>query len=117
MSLQFIRDVGVYVPDKDAVKFTAVDGRLAILCYARRSSLIALGCEPMDDADKLCTVFERQRAVFERTATQIYKTRCAADIVIQLRDLREMQAGDCLGGEAPLSEPSARRTRSMPASK
>jgi hypothetical protein len=43
MSLQFTGEAGIYIPGKDAVKFTAVDCDLAITCCVRRSTLIALG--------------------------------------------------------------------------
>jgi hypothetical protein len=66
--LQFLGDVGVYIPSLDAIKFTAIRDGYAVGCYARRSALIAVGCHPFDDAAALCAAFEEHRQVFERAA-------------------------------------------------
>ena len=85
--LQFLGDIGVYVPSRDAIKFTAVRSGFPVECYVRRSALIAIGCQPSDDAAMLCTVFERQRALFERVAAAKYAQGTTGSIGIGFPDV------------------------------
>lgn len=59
MSLQFIGDAGVYFPERDAVKVTAIAGDS--VCYVTRSALEAIGCKPTDEAQHIVGQFEKRR--------------------------------------------------------
>jgi hypothetical protein len=60
MSLQFIGEAGVYLPQRDAVKITAIAGDSVVDCYVTRSALNAIGCESALAQDLLKT-FEARR--------------------------------------------------------
>jgi hypothetical protein len=51
MSLQFIGDAGIYLPERDAVKITAIAGDSAVDCYITRSALDAIGCSSAEALD------------------------------------------------------------------
>jgi hypothetical protein len=89
MSLRFTDEAGVYIPSKDAIKFTAVEQGAIVPCYVRRSTLIVLGCHPFADAEQLCSAFERQRALFEKTASEMHSTGRRGEIMIRYRDLQD----------------------------
>jgi hypothetical protein len=67
MSLRFVRDT-VYLPERDAVKTTALDGTQVVSCLATRSALIVLGCTDRDGADRMLEKFEHHRPMIERAA-------------------------------------------------
>jgi CheY-like chemotaxis protein len=66
--LRFVGDVGIYLPDRDAIVFTALDGRLAVACRARRSALTALGCSFRATPQELVDGFQSVRKFLERVA-------------------------------------------------
>ena len=45
MSLQFLSEVGVSLPRRDAIKFTALTPSSHIACYTTRSALAAIGTD------------------------------------------------------------------------
>ncbi len=67
MSLRFVRDT-VYLPDRDAVKTTALDGNRVVPCVATRSALIVLGCTHLDGPERMVTKFEQHRPMIESAA-------------------------------------------------
>jgi hypothetical protein len=89
MALQFLRDVGIYVPKIDAIKFTAVSKSGTVCCFAKRSSLVAVGCHPMDDPITLLHCFETNRTTFEKTAAAKFAQGGASEITITASDVLE----------------------------
>jgi hypothetical protein len=61
MSLQFIGEAGAYLPERDAVKITAIAGDQAVACYVTRSALEAIGCSREDPAPAILEKFARRR--------------------------------------------------------
>jgi len=66
--LRFVGDVGIYLPDRDAIVFTALDGRLPVACRVRRSALTALGCSFRATPQELVDGFQAVRKFLERIA-------------------------------------------------
>jgi len=66
--LRFVGDVGIYLPDRDAIVFTALDGRMAVACRVRRSALTALGCSFRATPGELLDGFQSVRKFVERIA-------------------------------------------------
>jgi CheY-like chemotaxis protein len=66
--LRFVGDVGIYLPDRDAIVFTALDGRLPVACRVRRSALAALGCSFRATPQELVDGFQAVRKFLERVA-------------------------------------------------
>jgi CheY-like chemotaxis protein len=66
--LRFVGDVGIYLPDRDAIVFTALDGRLPVACRVRRSALTALGCSFRATPQELVDGFQSVRKFLERIA-------------------------------------------------
>lgn len=73
MSLRFIGDVGVYFPDRDAIRITALCGDAPVACYAMRSALAELGCAVGDPLDRLVERFEEGRKIIELAAMVKYR--------------------------------------------
>jgi hypothetical protein len=67
MPLRFVRDT-VYLPERDAVKTTAVDGNRVVSCLATRSALVVLGCTHHDGPERMVQKFEHHRPMIERAA-------------------------------------------------
>jgi hypothetical protein len=65
--LRFVGDVGIYLPDRDAIVFTALDGRLPVACRVRRSALAALGCGFQATPQELVDGFQTMRKFLERS--------------------------------------------------
>jgi hypothetical protein len=72
MPLRFVRDT-VYLPGRDAVKTTAIDGSIVVPCLATRSALIVLGCTDRDGPERMVQKFEHHRPMIESAA--VYKHR------------------------------------------
>jgi hypothetical protein len=72
MPLRFVRDT-VYLPDRGAVKTTAIDGKIVVPCVTTRSALIVLGCTDADGPERLAEKFEHHRPMIERAA--VFKHR------------------------------------------
>ena len=67
MPLRFVRDT-VYLPERDAVKTTAIDGKRIVSCLASRSALIVLGCTHHDGPERMVQKFEHHRPMIESAA-------------------------------------------------
>ena len=61
MSLQFLGETGVYLPQKDAIRITALTVGAHIGCLATRSALSAIGCTREDTPRALIDRFEQNR--------------------------------------------------------
>jgi len=72
MSLQFIGEVGVYLPDEDAVKITAIAGDSAITCIVTRSALDAIGAASAEPW-QIVKIFEARRIDCEIAALVKYR--------------------------------------------
>jgi hypothetical protein len=73
MSLQFLGETGVYLPQKDAIRITALTAGAHIGCFATRSALSAIGCSRDDPPRKLVDRFEQNRLSFEIAAMIKYR--------------------------------------------
>jgi hypothetical protein len=74
MALQFLTEVGTYVPRRDAIKFTAVtDASSPIACYTTRSALAAIGCTVRDSPIELLERFRENRLSIEIAAMIKYR--------------------------------------------
>ena len=87
MSLQFIGEAGIYLPDRDAVKIIAIAGDSVVDCMVTRSALNAIGCASSPPGEILRT-FEARRIDFEIAA--LVKFRRATTKVVTL----EIMAAD-----------------------
>jgi hypothetical protein len=68
MALEFLGDVGIYLPAEDGIKLTAFeDGRLREYVVTR-AALIAAGANPMMDPAALLNFFEQNRQLLEAAA-------------------------------------------------
>jgi hypothetical protein len=92
MSLNFIGEVGIYFPTKDAVKITAIDGDRVVDCYATRSALQAIGCGNLADPWEILATFEKQRVTVEVAAMIKYRRGrfTAIQVHIEAADLDEL---------------------------
>jgi hypothetical protein len=66
--LKFVGDIGLYLPDRDVIRFTALNGRTIIGCYVGTSALDALGGSKADSPMELVDRFHRYRDLFQRVA-------------------------------------------------
>jgi hypothetical protein len=92
MSLRFVRDT-VYLPERDAVKTTAIDGGLVVPCFATRSALNLLGCSDHDGPERMVEKFEHHRPMIERAAAFKHRHghhRHSGSVLIDGRDLCEL---------------------------
>jgi hypothetical protein len=87
MSLQFIGEAGIYLPDRDAVKIVAIAGDRVVDCYVTRSALRAIGCISTAPREILRT-FELRRVDCEIAA--LVKFRRATTKLVSL----EISAAD-----------------------
>jgi hypothetical protein len=93
MVLRFVRD-SVYLPDRDAVKTTAIEsGRVVVPCLATRSALTVLGCTDRDRPERLLQKFEHHRPMIESAAAFKHRQghhHHTGAVVIEERDLRAL---------------------------
>jgi hypothetical protein len=82
MSLQFIGDAGVYLPERDAVKITAIAGDSVIDCYVTRSGLDALGCN--GEALSILRTFEARRLDCEIAAMVKFRRATAKVLALEV---------------------------------
>ena len=89
MALRFIGEVGVYFPDRDAIKIVALDGASPIDCYVTRSALEAVGCTWADTAESLVARFQQNRITIELAAMIKHRrsTSIGGLLVIEAMDL------------------------------
>jgi hypothetical protein len=85
--LRFLGEAGIYFPDRDAVKFTALSGGDALDCFVTRSALEVLGCTAQDRTEALIARFQANRALIELAATVKYQRSPAGSVI-------ELEAGD-----------------------
>ena len=89
MSLRFVRDT-VYLPERDAVKTTAMDGGQPLPCLTTRSALIVLGCTDRDGPERMVEKFEHHRPMIESAALFKHRQghhRHSGAVVIEEGDL------------------------------
>lgn len=105
MSLQFLGESAVYLPQKDAVRITALTVGAHIDCFATRSALQAIGCAPDDPPLQLVHRFEQNRLLFEIAA------------MIKFRRSTSPKVSTLLIGDEDLKslEPAPREAPAMPA--
>ena len=84
MSLRFIGDVGVYFPDRDAIKITALSGDEPVDCYAMRSALAEIGCAPTDPMHRLIDRFQERRRIIELAAMVKYRRNALGASVLAI---------------------------------
>jgi hypothetical protein len=89
MTLQFIGDAGIYVPQKDAIKVTALHGCGPVPCFVKRSALVALGCRPTDDPVTMLDVFEKHRERAEKVAARKFANCHLTEIIVSAGDVLE----------------------------
>jgi hypothetical protein len=120
MSLQFIGETGVYLPQKDAIRITALTVGAHIGCLATRSALSAIGCTREDTPRTLVDRFEQNRLLFEIAAMIKYRRSTnpkVATILISDEDLRNLEpaARDETAATPPASAAAPRKARRRPA--
>lgn len=92
MSLRFVRDT-VYLPERDAVKTTAIDGNRVVPCLTTRSALLVLGCTDGDGPERMVEKFEHHRPMIESAASFKLKRgqhRHSDAVFIEARDLCDL---------------------------
>ncbi len=89
MALEFLAEVGVYMPRRDAVKFTALTPSSHIECYTTRSALTAIGCTVSDSPGEIVKRFQENRLSIEIAALIKYRrsTRQPKSLEIAREDL------------------------------
>jgi hypothetical protein len=85
--LRFLGEAGVYFPDRDAIKFTALSGGDALDCFVTRSALEVIGCVAGERPATMIARFQQNRALLELAATVKYQRSPAGSII-------ELEAGD-----------------------
>ena len=119
MSLQFIGETGVYLPQKDAIQITALAVGAHIGCFATRSALSAIGCARDDPPRVLVDRFEQNRVLFEIAAMIKYRRSTnpkVSMLLISDEDLKTLEPAS--REEAPMMPASAaapRKARRRPA--
>ena len=68
MALEFVGEIGVYFPDRDAIRFIAISAGTPIDCYVGRGALAAMGCTAHDGPQRLVEVFQNNRDLIELAA-------------------------------------------------
>jgi hypothetical protein len=92
--LQFLGETGVYLPQKDAIRITALAPGAHIGCFATRSALNAIGCTREDTPRDLVDRFEKNRLSFEIAALIKYRrstTPKVETILISDEDLKTLE--------------------------
>jgi hypothetical protein len=119
MSLQFLGETAVYLPQKDAVRITALAVGAHIGCFATRSALEAIGCTPDDPPLKLVDRFEENRLLFEIAALIKYRRSTSPKVSMLLisdEDLKSLEpAPKEEAAMRPASVPARPKVRRRPA--
>jgi hypothetical protein len=118
MSLQFLGETGVYLPQKDAIRITALAVGAHIGCFATRSALSAIGCTREDTPRTLVDRFEENRLLFEIAAMIKYRRSTnpkVASILISDEDLKVLEPAPREPAMTPASAPAPRKARQRPA--
>lgn len=89
--LRFLGEAGIYLPDRDAIKFTALSGGDALDCFVTRSALDVIGCAATDRPAALIARFQHNRALMELAATVKYQRSPAGSVIaLEADDLRDL---------------------------
>ena len=119
MSLQFLGETGVYLPQKDAIRITALTVGAHIGCFATRSALNAIGCTRDDPPRKLIDRFEENRLLFEIAAMIKYRRSTnpkVSKLLISDEDLKTLEpAPRDAAPMTPASAAAPRKARRRPA--
>jgi len=88
MGIRFTGSAGVYLPDRDAIKITGVDGERLIDCIVTRSALEAIGCADEEGPD-LIRHFQRERDAVEVAAMVKYRRALTpmGEVTVEAADL------------------------------
>jgi hypothetical protein len=84
MGLQFVGEIGLYVPERDAFRINAIDGDRLVECYAERSALDVIGCSDLVGGPNLTEQFERRRIEIELAAQVKYRRSLTPLTAIQI---------------------------------
>jgi hypothetical protein len=84
VGLQFIGEIGVYLPNRDAVKITAIDGHRVVDCYATRAALETIGCPSLAEGTEMTRAFQRQRDTIEIAAMVKYRRALSPTIQLEI---------------------------------
>jgi hypothetical protein len=84
MSLQFIGEAGLYLPERDAVKIVAIAGDRVVECYVTRSALDAIGCTSSEPLEIL-KAFEARRIDCEIAALVKYRRATTKLVALELK--------------------------------
>jgi len=84
MALQFIGEVPVYFPQRQSIRLSALAGDTVIECYATRDALLALGCDPCDDAMTIIKKFDARRLDFEIAALVKHRRSLSPTTVVNV---------------------------------
>jgi CheY-like chemotaxis protein len=114
--LRFVGDVGIYLPDRDSIVFTALDGRMPVACRVRRSALTALGCNFRATPSELVDGFQSVRKFLERIVRFKWKTgRIARGVnrqpVVNIEDADIYSFYDLKDGEPVAERPAVPEDR------
>lgn len=91
MLLRFLGEAGIYLPDRDAIKFTALSGGDALDCFVTRSALEVIGCAAGDRTEALIARFQQNRGLMELAATVKYERSPAGSVIeIEAGDLKDL---------------------------
>jgi hypothetical protein len=119
MSLQFIGETGVYLPQKDAIRITALAVGAHIGCLATRSALEAIGCTREDPPRTLIDRFEQNRLLFEIAAMIKYRRSTSpkvSTLLISDEDLKSLEPTPKEeAATPPVSAAAPRKVRLRPA--
>jgi hypothetical protein len=115
--LQFLGETGVYLPQKDAIRITALTVGAHIGCLATRSALSAIGCTREDTPRALVDRFEENRLLFEIAAMIKYRRSTnpkVETILISDEDLKTLEPAPrdqpaAISAAAATKRPKARR--------
>jgi hypothetical protein len=77
MPLEFVGDTGVYLPTRDAIKFTAISSGRPIDCYVGRSAFAFFGCTTDTSSTELVELFRQNRDLIELAAMIKHRRRTA----------------------------------------
>jgi hypothetical protein len=90
MALTYLGDVGVYLPDKEVIQFTAMDGGRPVLCFVSRAALIKNGANPLADVVALLVYFEANRPQFESYVSRIFMREPSHAITVTPFDMDDI---------------------------
>ena len=92
MGLNFVGEIGVYLPGQDVIKVVAVDGHRSIDCVVNRSALDAIGCGRALEIGDMIQQFEKHRIEIEVAAMIKYRRLLSVvtAVNVDVEDLRNV---------------------------